>query len=621
MNLAPEILPGLLLLVVAPAVFWANGAALAARLDCSSPGERIATALLAGLAAMLATLSWVNLVGPVAGFAALTVVAPAALLAPARVRQQAAGDLRAVFSRRRSWLVVAGGGLFLGALLLPLLAQPGVIYYDGTANHDGFFWVTGAEYLRHHSYLKPAQIDATHPYLNAVRALTGWTPGFGRIGAEGLIALGAAFTGRTPVEVYLVVSASLFGVWLAAVYLTARRFIAPALSTPALLTLALVQPLFAFFHHNANLPNLLGMLCGASACLALVRGGEQARTQARRPRMAVLWAALSGHGVLVSYPELAPFVALPGLLLLAREWHAATDNHARRAVLRFGGAAALGALVLNPVTTLRAGSGFATALLVAQENAQRANIFASVPPAGWWPAWLSASPKTGVELGAIGGAIVTLLLMASAALVFARARDRAGLAFMLAGSGVLALYTGFTGFHYGWQKTLQFASVGVAAMLPLGVVAVLPRVVRRRTPGVALAAITVLFFAYASTIATLEAWKWSGRKKLEHDWLALRDVRLASDTHIEPATFAQPFFYGMWSTYFLCHTPVRFADASGANVGYLLDTTATATAATRPGRAEARLVSRAWAEANAPAIAPRVRGTSYALLPEPSVDR
>jgi hypothetical protein len=614
-NLTPEILAGLLLLGVAPVVFWVSGAALAARLGCGDPGERIATALIAGLAVMLALLSWVNLIGPIAGLAALLVLAPAALAARALVRHQALADLRTIFSRGQSWLVLAGGALFLLALLLPLLARPGVIYYDGTANHDGFFWVTGAEYLRQHSYLEPMSVDATHPYLNGVRALTGWTPGFGRMGAEGLVALGAAFTRQSPVEVYLVVSAALFWVWLAAVYLVTRRFIAPNFSTPALLTLALVQPLFAFFHHNANLPNLLGVLCGTGACLAVVRGGEQARTQARLPRWTVLWAALAGHGVLVSYPELAPFVALPGLLLLGREWRAATGDAARRAVLRFSGAAALGAMLLNPVTTLRAGSGFVTALFAAQDNAQRANIFASVPPAGWWPAWLAASPKSGLELGALGGAVATLVLMAAAALVFARARDRVGLAFLLAGSAVLALYTGFTGFPYGWQKTLQFAGVGLAAVLPLGVIAVLPRGGQRQAPGVALAAATVLFFAYASTIATLDAWKWSGRKKLERDWLALRDVRLAADTQIEPGTFAQPFFYGMWSTYFLCHTPVRFPDASGPNVGYLLHTTATE--ATRPNRAGARLVSRAWAEANTPTIAPRAGGTSYALLPEP----
>lgn len=612
MNLAPEILPGLLLLAVTPVVLWASGAALASRLGYATAAERGAAALLAGLAAVLALLSWVNLIGPIAGVAALVTLAPAALLLRRPVRQPAGADLRAVFSRGRTWLVVAGAGIFLAALLLPLLARPGVVFYDGTANHDGFFWVTGAEYLRHHSYLEPVRVDATHPYLNGVRALTGWTPGFGRMGAEGLVALGAALTGQWPVQVYLGMSASLFAVWLAATFLATRRFIAPTRSATALLTLALAQPLFAFFHHNANLPNLLGVLCGAAACLAVALGAEQARTRSRVPRAVALWAALSGHGVLGAYPELAPFIALPAALLLAREWRRAADAGARAAVLRFGGVAALGALALNPVTTLRAGSGFLTAFLAAQDSAVRANIFASVPAGSWLPAWFTASPKTGVELGALGGSAATLVLAAAAVLVFVRARDRVGLTFALSGAVVLAAYTALTDFPYGWQKTLQFAGV-FAAVLPAGAVAVLGDAARRTLRAKTLVAATVLVFASATVVATLEAWKWSGRKQLGRDWLALLEVRVTGDTRVEPATFAQPFFYGMWSTYFLRNTPIRFPDASGANVGYLLNTTATD--ATRPEAPAARLVGRAWADEHAPAIVPRTCGAAYALLP------
>lgn len=614
MNLTPEIFTGLLLLVVAPVVFWGSGMALAQLLGWETVGERLAGALLAGLATILAALSWVNLTSPISGCAALLAVAPTALFARASVHRQAWSDIRAIFLHGRGTLVAGAAGIFLLALLLPLLLRPGVIYYDGTANHDGFFWITGAEYLRHHPYLEPVQVDPVHPYLNGVRALTGWNPGFGRMGAEGLVALGAACTGQAPVQIYLAVSAALFWVWLAAVYLATRQFVTAALSTPALITLGLVQPLFAFFHHNANLPNLLGVLCGTGACLAVLRGAEQARTLARVPRACVLWVALSGHGVLVAYPELAPFIALPATLLLIREQRRATNADARAAVRRFGGAAAIGALALNPVTTLRAVSGFTTALLAAQDNATRANIFAAVPPTDWLPAWLTASPKTGLELGALGGIAATVALIAATAIVFARARDRIGLAFALSGAAVLAFYTAFTGFHYGWQKTLQFSGVFAAAILPLGAVAVLTGGARREVLSKALAGTVGLIFAYATVVTTLDAWKWSGRKKLERDWLALLGVRLAGDTRIESGTFGQPFFHGMWSTYFLRDTPIRFPDASGANVGYLLNTTATD--ATSPTATTARLVGRAWAEQNAQGFAPVRQGTAYVLLLE-----
>jgi len=612
-NLAPEIIPGLLLLAAAPAVFWSAGAPLASRLGLPHPGERVAAALLAGLAIVLALTSWLNLAIPLAGPALLVLLLPTALfLARRKWRAPGAEDLRATLFTPRGALVAAAAALFLALLLLPLLARSGVIYYDGTANHDGFFWVTGAEYLRQHTYLDPVRVDPLHPYLNGVRALTGWTPGFGRMGCEGLVALGAALTGQWPVQVYLCVSAALYGVWLAAVYLMIRRFVAERLSAAALAALAFLQPVFAFYHHNANLPNLLGMLCGAGACLAVAHGAQAAAIQRRWPRGPALWAALSGHGVLVSYPELAPFVALPAALLWLRAGWQSPARDQRRALLAFGTAASLGTVFLNPVTTLRAASGFATAFLAARQDATWANIFANVPAAGWLPAWLTLSPKSGTELGMVGGFAATAGLAAAIAVVFRFARDPRGLALTLAGAAVLASYTALTGFHYGWQKTLQFSGVFAATILPAGIVAVAGPGRRRWLSSVLAAGVAALCL-YASAIVTLETWKWSGRKKLERDWLPLLEVRLPGDTRVEPSTFPQPFFHGMWSTYFLRHTPLVFPTAAGDNVGYLLNTTATV--ATRRAPVEAWFVGRAWAERRGVPVPALREGQGFALLP------
>lgn len=603
-----NLIPGLLLLTAAPVLVWAAGAAPAHRLGLTAPGERLAAAVLLGLTVLLASLGWINLFLPLSPGAAWAALVPAVLplLRPALL---SAGwrDARQVLGGARGAVLAVSVTLFLTLLLWPLLSRSDVLYYDGTANHDGFFWISGADYLQQHAYLPPVAVSESHPYYNGVRALTGWQPGFGRMGAEAWVALTARLAGRPPLEIYLWASASLYVAWLAAVYLTARTFIADRLPGAALVALGLFQPLFAFSHHNANLPNLLGMLCGSLAVLGVARGLAETRP---RQRMAwILAAALAGHGLLVSYSEMAPFVALPCLLLTLLAARRADAPGSSGTAIHFASLTVLAALALNPVTTARAASGFITAFQAARENATWANIFADTGATGALPAALTLSPKTGTELGAAGGAAVTLLLLGTAAWVIARARDRAGLLAGLAGAAALAAYTACTGFHYGWQKTIQFSAVALAALFSVGAFQLLLRVGR---PGRALGALLAAFYVFAAAIGVLDLAKWSDRKHLDRDWLALIQADLPQPVRISPGSFSQSFFHGMWSTCFLRNQAVLFPDGSDPNAGYLLNTVATD--ASTPTPPASWLVSREWAETFEPQARVLVGGKRYRAL-------
>ena len=110
-------------------------------------------------------------------------------LADARSRGGLASDLALLWrtSPRRLCTCITGMVAFLGLLLWPLLHTPNLIFYDGSANHDSFFWIITAEYLKTHTYMVTPPPDALHPLHNVARVVTGLLPDWGRMGSEGLL--------------------------------------------------------------------------------------------------------------------------------------------------------------------------------------------------------------------------------------------------------------------------------------------------------------------------------------------------------------------------------------------------------------------------------------------------
>ena len=607
----------LLLLVAVCAALPLAGSWLGARLTGASPAERLAVSVIAGLCLLIWNVSLLGFFRPIAGALAWLCLWPLLLgLVDRRARSGFASDLVAVALNRRGALALAGGVLFLALLLGPLLVHPDLVFYDGTSNHDAFFWISNAEQLKRHTYMVESAKSATQPFTNNAGVLAGWTPLWGRIAAEGLLALLSAIVGASPLKLYLSATAALFLPWIAATYLVARTFfVRGRLTWPALLGLALAQPIFVFFHANANLPNLLGVLAGALLIVALSRG----RPGSDRLAWFAL-VALALHALLCSYPELAPFVLLPAGLLWVR--HASVTNPAHPTTLaqRVGpvSLALLAGLALNPATTIRACFGFIASFEAARHDANWANIFQALGPFDLPAAISTLSIYVRADFTLVGSVLLSLAVIAATILVFRRSPDRFGAAAALSGSGLLLGYTIVAHFNYGLQKSAQFGGIAIAALLSVAALNFLsPPFGSRAWPARVTALAVGFLLLYATVRNDLGIWKWSHRKALTTEWFKLRDYARAHFTGepvlIDAPTFRMPFFHGMWAVYFLADSQPIFSDRGQENGGYLRDYTRTEKSAGRPAVA-AVLVSAAWAD-TFDADSPRLLiGPSLALL-------
>jgi hypothetical protein len=612
-------LEGLLILTGLPLSLLLTGYWLAALLADSPPVERLAFALPCGLALLLLEVAAVGFFRPLAGPWAWGCLAPAVLtvLLP-RSRRQLGRDLAAV-ARGAPRPVLAAAVLFLGFLLWPVIESPASLFYDGTSNHDSFFWISGAEHLKRHSYMEAPVLSSTQPLTNTASAFCGWKPAWGRVGAEALLALASSVVFASPLKLYLYATASLAVTWAALLTLALRTFVTTTPSRAAAVALVGLQPLFVFFHGNANLPNLLGTLTGTAAIVALERALRAGR--ARREEFTA-WAALAGlswHGLLCSYPEMVPFVLLPSGLLWLRPWFTQGPRACAGTALLTALAVAAG-FAVNPATTLRAAYGFQVSFATARADSSWANLFSPLDLSEYVPALATLSISGAKELDLLGWPL-SVLLAGLAVLVVRRSRDRFGLLAGLSGSAVLLAYTLATGFAYGWQKTAQFSGVFVALVFPVAAVEVLwndpAATAGRRRLVRAVLAVVAVFFAYATVMNCRDGYKWSDRKVISADWFALRERSRTELSRapvlVEAATFRMAFFHGMWAAYFLPDSRIYYGARGEESGGYLRAWVVNEQTAPIPAPA-AVLVGRAWADtldANSPRL---LTGREYALL-------
>ncbi len=614
-------LEGLLLLLFFPLGFLLSGYWLAAELTNATPAERLAVSLLAGLASLLLVVAAVNFFVPLAlPWAGLGLLPMAVTLAGGRNRRSLLADL-AIFGRdRESRMVGLLLGLFLSLLLWPMIADGHRIFYDGSANHDSFFWVAAAEYLKRHNYLEPGGLNATQPLFNAAGAIAGIKPAWGRMGAEGLLALASTLVGASPLKIYLYGTAALFLPWVAAVFLTTKTFFNRQPTPIALVGMAVFQPIFIFYFSNANLANLLGTLTGATAVLAL----EQAlRTPAVQARAAMAWMlllTLSVHGLFCSYPEMVPFVALSCGFLWLRGWFGGETRAGWKRCLAVG-AGAMAGLLVNPATTIRACYGFMAVLGLARANQFYANVFAPLSAGEYLPGLASLAIPSARLLGDWLGGLLSLVLLACLGLAFWRSRDRFGALAIFAGSGAMLAYTIATDFAYGWQKTIQFSGIFVATVVPVAVLDALARERQltdfRRWLAWAGTAAIALFMGVATVQSCLDIYKWSNRKVISADWFALRDQSRTTlrqaPVLVDTGTFRWAFFHSMWSAYFLPDSHIYFAAPGELSGGYLRDSVVNEQNHVIP-RPAAVLVGHDWADtfdANSPRL---YTGREYTLL-------
>jgi hypothetical protein len=610
-------LENVLLLLGLPAALLLAGSWIAVRMRSLSPAERLATGLLVGLCLLIWNVAALNFFHPISGVLAWLCLWPIAVgVLDRRARTGLKADFVAVIGNRRGAFAVGGTLLFLTVLLAPLLTRSELIYYDGTSNHDGFFWISGAEQLKRHTYMVEPVKSPTQPFLNGVGVLAGWTPLWGRIAGEGLLALLSSVAGVSPLKLYVGATAALFLPWIAVTYLVVRTFFLSRLTTAGIVALTAAQPLFVFFHSNANLPNLLGVITGGLLVVALERSRRQ---EDQRGWLVVL--ALALHALLCSYPEVAPFVlASAGLLWLRIAWSPfANDPRSVKERLIPPTLALLGGLALNPVTTIRAWHGFIASFGAARDVENWANLFQPLSLFDYPGALATLTLFARNDFTVVGSALFSLVVVVAFVVALRRAEDRFGALVIFAGAGLLLVYTIITGFNYGWQKTAQFGGVFTAALLPVAAIDHFARQAessRARFFRVMLGGLA-LFFAYATGRNCLQGYKWSQRKAITSDWFELREYartqRFAQPVLVEAPSFRMSFFHGMWAIYFLADSYPIFPLRGLENGGYLRDYIRTEATPGLPPL-DTILVSAGWAatiDANSPRL---LSGESIALL-------
>ncbi len=610
-----------LLLIGIPLSLLLAGYWLASFFDRNDGPTRLSVALLAGIASLLLTVSLVNYFSPISGLAAWLCFLPIAVtLLFRQSRSSLYVDLRDLVFNKTAWAYGSIVILFLVILLWPALSSLTTVMYDGTSNHDSFFWVVVAEHLKRHTYMERPVWDALQPLASVADAVVGWNPAWGRMGSEGLLALCSAVVGLSPLKLYIYVTVCLFIPWLAAVHLAIRAFYAERLSWLAQGAVLGLHPIFIFFYINANLPNLLGVIEGSTAIVATVlavRAGWEHRNEL------LAWSgllALSLHGLYCTYPEMIPFVFLPCGLLWLRAWFTLGSLARWKSQLIVAGAV-VASLCLNPASTFRAGWGFYASFLSARTEDRWGNIMAVLHPLQYIPALGTLAPYSTKWLGVGVGLLLSLLIIMGVSLAWRRAHDLIGALLAFSGGGVLLLYTLLGHFPYGWQKSVQFCGIFVAAALSGAVIDALyqHRSRMRVFSGFARIGSVLLlaFLAFAVVIQCQELYKWSERKLISQDWFTLRDqsrsTLRALPVLVEAATFRMAFYHGMWAAYFLPDSNIYYASRGEQGGGYLRANVTNEASESIPTPA-AVLVSRAWAEsidANSPRI---LTGKEYVLL-------
>jgi hypothetical protein len=537
---------------------------------------RLTVASLVGLAWVILGVSVVGAIVPLSGATVWLIWAPTllTLLIPT-TRMQLWTDICSLSKSSQFFAAITGLALLWITLLLPCIVYPDLVFFDGKTNHDNFFWCVAAEYLQQHTYLSAHAQNRDHPLFNLVGSIIGWKPSWGRMGAEGFLALMSSTVLQSPVQLYNFMVSSLALPWVLTVIAIARRMGLPPLNFWPMVIVCFCQPVLFFFIANGNLPNLFGAIFAGGLWLVMLL------ISASPPRILPFAAAgaLLTHGLLCSYPEIVPFAFVPITLLVA--WHLfhASTNRTRPFILLV--VIVLAGFCLNPLTTARAWNGFWSSIVQVRKDAIWANVFAPLTFAGYVPSLITLAMPSVKLYGIIGGVAASLGVLTSFVLLIKRTSQRALLLISLSGFFAMLVYTLVNSFGYGWQKSVQFFGIPLAVLFP----ALLVNLVwgeffsghsRKLVQVAVLATLSVMLHGMIGTAA--ENLKSAGNKGLTRQLLSLRD-RMTHEypgqpLYIDGATFRASFFHSMWSARLFAGNPLVFLSRQDQAGGYLRDSIA-----------------------------------------------
>ncbi len=552
------------------------GYAFVARVSGPSRLVRLALASQVGLAWVVFGAALLGAWFPLRGWPSWLIWSPGFIvwLLPT-ARRVIIEDTKHIVRHRCFAAGLIGLGVVWLALTLPFAIQPDLAFFEGASNHDNFFWIMGAEHLQRNPYLAWFEASAAFPVFNSAQAIIGLSPAWGRMGAEGLLAVVGGALGLSTIRIFNFAVVALSVPWLLTVFATGRILCQRCLSPRLTVLAAICQPVFIFFIANGNLPNLVGALFGGGLWLATILVLE---SETKLNWGLGIGIVLLVHGLLATYPEVVPFALLPAACLCLWRLIAGTTL-TRRNTLLIGLAVAIAA-VINPYTAQRAWYGFWISFSTARDDVAWANLMNPLIYTEYIPGLITLSIPAVERYGTIFGALTSLAIITT---VVQSLRQRSGsvaLPFSIVSFVLLLAYTIVTSFSYGWQKSVQFSGIQIAALTSVIAADRFSTFRQKRSRGwwwnSACFALTAAVLLHGVVASAWDSLDWSFRKGLTEKQLAVRDKLAAQwpgqEIFVDGATFSAPFFQSMWSSRVLQKNPIVFSSRDTAPGGYLRDT-------------------------------------------------
>jgi len=454
------------------------------------------------------------------------------------------------------------GGLFVGlvsilgvtvALNLPVLFYHALVF-EGTGNHDSFYYTVVAHYMQHHSFYEPVIYTPEQPYNEVARWTFGNAAPIGRVGAEGYLAWGASLFGRNPAFLYnamstcgMIVAGLCCLLLLSPVRLREMRhkvmriwLVPVALSTPAL-----YESVF-----NSNYSTLYGV-----AFFTAYLSASWMRSRVARLVLSVLFLT----AMLASYPELIPMAwACLGLGLLIRWrfcWRFTAQmvrdglrmlrDVACSIVLFLWVAIPAWYVVVNAYVSMN-GTG---------SGSGRPDVDAGLTPAQHILATLMANRHIGDILpGVLAAIILGLLVFVVAVGTLRSGRNATLLGGICSGFLVIMVIMYFHSYSYGKLKVIEyFTPPLMAAAISGGIFAWDKSTAGLVKTGILntlfIAVFAVMIFAVGTIVS--ESLLWGKLKRITPATMGLvKAIRaLPRGSYIALGSTPWPYYYSMWIPY------------------------------------------------------------------------
>ncbi len=439
------------------------------------------------------------------------------------------------------------------ALNLPILLYHALIF-EGTGNHDSFYYTVVAHYMQHHSFYAPIIYTPEHPYNEITRWTFGSAAPIGRVGAEGYLAWLSSLFNRNPAFLYNATSTCgmiVAGLCCLLLLSPARqREIRHGIARVWLIPAALLTPVLYESVFNSNYSTVYGVAFFAAYLSA-------SWMRSRTPRLVL--AVLLMTAMLASYPELVPMAwACLGIGLLfrwrpGRKFIAQTVRDGLRALRDMACS-----IVLFPWIAIPAWYVVFNAYIVMHASGPGtglpdANV--GLAPARYMLATLMANRHIGEATPELLAAIILVLLAFLVVIgVLRGGRNAPLLGGICAAFVVIVGIIYFQSYDYGKLKIVEyFAPLGTAIIISGTIGKLGTGSLGRIKAGLigASSGAIIMVFAFTIRIMVNESLFWGGLKRITPATMKLaRAIQaLPIGSLVSFGSTPWPYYYSMWIPY------------------------------------------------------------------------